>query len=178
MAAIIVLFTLRLLTRSIILSVISLMGLRSKRWSSVDCKWQEKHYSPISACQSPCLLSAKGWQQTTIRTWLTAAGNKSHAFSWLNASIEAEKRMADWQWGEELTRQTWISLLAENEGSQFNDTECSKEKFFTTYNRLSCLHTSSTVRPWMGWRSEPNVKNTHRWKKRQPSRHLREEDLA
>lgn len=44
--------------------------------------------------------------------------------------------------------QTWISLLAENDGSQFMDTECSKEKFLTTYKRLSCLHTSSTVRPW------------------------------
>lgn len=36
MAVMIVLFPLRLLTRSIILSVISFMGLRSKRWSSVD----------------------------------------------------------------------------------------------------------------------------------------------
>lgn len=38
MAVIIVLFPLRLLTRSIILSVMSLIGLRSKRWSSVDWK--------------------------------------------------------------------------------------------------------------------------------------------
>lgn len=36
MAVMMVLFPLRLLTRSIILSVISLMGLRSRRWSSVD----------------------------------------------------------------------------------------------------------------------------------------------
>lgn len=36
MAVMMVLFPLRLLTRSIIRSVISLMGLRSKRWSSVD----------------------------------------------------------------------------------------------------------------------------------------------
>lgn len=50
---------------------------------------------------------------------------------------------------EALTMQTWNSLLAENEGSQVMDTECSKEKFFTTYKRLSCLHTSSTVKPWM-----------------------------
>lgn len=38
MAEMIVLFPLRLLTRPVILSVISLMGLWSRRWSSVDCK--------------------------------------------------------------------------------------------------------------------------------------------
>lgn len=43
--------------------------------------------------------------------------------------------------------QTWISLLAENEGSQVMDTECSKEKFLTMCKRLSCLQTPSTVRP-------------------------------
>lgn len=55
--------------------------------------------------------------------------------------------------------QTWISLLAENDGSQVMDTECSKEKFFTTYKRLSCLHTFSTVKLWT-WRehNEANVK--------------------
>lgn len=62
--------------------------------------------------------------------------------------------MADWEWEEVLTMQTWISLLAENEGSQVMDTECSKEKFFTTYKRLSCLHTSSTVKPWTQRRNE------------------------
>lgn len=56
--------------------------------------------------------------------------------------------------------QTWISLLAEYEGSQAMDTECSKEKFFTTYKCLSCLHTSSTVKPWTGRRNEANV-STH-----------------
>lgn len=68
--------------------------------------------------------------------------------------------MADWEWEEVLTMQTWISLLAENEGSQVMDTECSKEKFFTTYKRLSCLHTSSTVNPWTQRRNETNV-STH-----------------
>lgn len=38
MEVMMVLLPLRLLTRSIILSVISLMGLRSRRWSSVDCE--------------------------------------------------------------------------------------------------------------------------------------------
>lgn len=42
MAEMMVLFTVCLLTRSIILSVISLMGLRSKRRSSVDYKCQEE----------------------------------------------------------------------------------------------------------------------------------------
>lgn len=59
-----------------------------------------------------------------------------------------EANEEDRGWDEALTMQTWISLLAEKEGSQVMDTECSKEKFFTTYKRLSCLHTSSTVRPW------------------------------
>lgn len=68
--------------------------------------------------------------------------------------------MADWEWEEVLTMQTWISLLAENEGSQVIDTQCSKEKFFTTYKRLSCLHTSSTVKPWTRRRNEANV-NAH-----------------
>lgn len=44
MAAMMVLFPLRLLTRSIIRSVISLMGLRSKQWSSVDWKSQEEEF--------------------------------------------------------------------------------------------------------------------------------------
>lgn len=72
-----------------------------------------------------------------------AAGYKSKRIFFECALIEA-----DWEWEEVLTMQTWISLLAENEGSQVMDTECSKEKFFTTYKRLSCLHTSSTVRLW------------------------------
>lgn len=59
---------------------------------------------------------------------------------------------ADWLREKVLTMQTWISLLAENEGSQVMDTECSKEKFFTMYKCLSCLHTSSTVKPWTGRR--------------------------
>lgn len=57
--------------------------------------------------------------------------------------------------------QTWISLLAENEGSQVMDTECSKEKFFTTYKRLSCLHTFSTVRLYnAGEQNEASVTTT------------------
>ena len=77
-----------------------------------------------------------------------AAGYKSKRIFSEYALIEADKHMADWEWAEVLTMQTWISLLAENEGSQVMDTECSKEKFFTTYKRLSCLHTFSTVKPW------------------------------
>lgn len=42
MALMIVLFPLRLLIRSIILSVISLIGFRSRRWSSVDWRGQEE----------------------------------------------------------------------------------------------------------------------------------------
>lgn len=89
-----------------------------------------------------------------------AAGYKSKWISFECALIAADKHMADWEWEEVLTMQTWISLLAENEGSQVMDTVCSKEKFFTTYKRLSCLHTSSTVKPWTRRRNEANV-NTH-----------------
>lgn len=73
-------------------------------------------------------------------------GYKSKGIFLEYALIQADKHMAVWDWEEVLTMQTWISLLAENEGSQVMDTECSKEKFFTTYKRLSCLHTSSTVK--------------------------------
>lgn len=113
MAVRIVLFTLRLLTRSIILSVSSLMGLLSNWWSSVDYKGGE--------------------------TNVTSAKNMCYAEDGLYSAAAAQRIR---------TMQTWISLLAENEGSQVMDTECSKEKFFTTYKRLSCLHTSSTVEPW------------------------------
>lgn len=73
---------------------------------------------------------------------------------------KTKQNMAAWEWDEVLTMQTWISLLAENEGSQVMDTECSKEKFFTMYKRLSCLHTPSTVKPWTQRRNETNL-NTH-----------------
>lgn len=75
-----------------------------------------------------------------------ATGYKSEADLYL--SIESQEPTEDWESEEALTIQTWISLLAENEGSQVMDTACSKEKFFTMYKRLSCLHTSSTVKPW------------------------------
>lgn len=117
MAVRIVLFTLRLLTRSIILSVITLMGLLSNWWSSVDYKRQERNVmSAKNVCYAKRLLV------------------------FINRSRRAAAE-------EALTMQTCISLLAENEGSQVMDTECSKEKFFMMYKRLSCLHTFSTVEP-------------------------------
>lgn len=84
-----------------------------------------------------------------------AAGYKSKKII-----IFLEYALIEPEWEEKLTMQTWISLLAENEGSQVMDTECSKEKFFTTYKRLSCLHTSSTVKLWTRRRKEANV-NAH-----------------
>lgn len=47
----------------------------------------------------------------------------------------------------ELTMQTWISLLAEKDGSHVMKRDCSKEKFLTTFKCLSWLHTPSTVKP-------------------------------
>lgn len=90
---------------------------------------------------------------------IRSSGHKSKRISFDYALIEANI----WQTGsgrEVLTMQTWISLLAENEGSQVMDTECSKEKFFTMYKRLSCLHTSSTVKLCTRRRNETNV-NAH-----------------
>lgn len=75
----------------------------------------------------------------------------------INGSRKANVRLGAGGWEEVLTMQTWISLLAENEGSQVMDTECSKEKFLTTYKRLSCLHTSSTVRPWLQGNNDAGV---------------------
>lgn len=129
--------------------------------------------SSISSAIVPvCLLSADDTKQPNLNPphiplkhvlmllRMPAARYKSKWICSERALIAADKHMADREWEEVLTMQTWISLLAENEGSQVMDTECSKEKFFTTYKRLSCLHTSSTVKPCARRRNEENV-NAH-----------------
>lgn len=83
---------------------------------------------------------------------MTRKACREHVLHWRRPALSRTSRRAAAAAGIR-TMQTWISLLAENEGSQVMDTECSKEKFFTTYNRLSCLHTSSTVEPWMQQRT-------------------------